>query len=47
MKTITEFSGTVLRDAAQIRQAHRPPPAPKVADGQGQGNDEEKKRHRL
>ena len=40
MKTITEFSGTLLRDAARIRQSHRPPPAPKVAEGKGQGEDE-------
>src|SRR3982750_2816803 len=33
MKTITEFSGTLLRDAARIRQSHRPPPARGEVEG--------------
>ena len=38
MKTITEFSGTVLREAARIRRAHRPQrpePAPQPAAEEG------------
>ncbi len=38
MKTVTEFSGTVLRQAAEIRRAHRPARAPAPETGTASAN---------
>jgi hypothetical protein len=40
MKTITEFSGTVLREAARIRRAHRPQKAPAAPAAAEEGAQE-------
>ena len=36
MKTITEFSGIVLREASRIRRSHRPPEQPASVAGPGE-----------
>src|SRR5512143_833694 len=38
MKTITEFSGSVLREAARVLKAAAPPPAEEPAAGAGEGS---------